>query len=66
MERPKKEEKKDRLDNYSGQWVALLNDEVVEKGRTLRSLMGKMGKRGIKRKACVFCVPKKRQIHLFL
>jgi len=51
--------KKIKLDKYSGRWVALLGDRVVEDGKTLNSLMKKMKKKGIKEKACIFCVPKK-------
>lgn len=58
--------KKTHLDKYSGQWVAFLGDRVVENGRTLNSLMKKMEKKGIKKKATIFCVPKKGQVHLCL
>ena len=51
--------KKIKLDKYSGKWVALLGDKVVENGKTLNSLMKKMEKKGIKEKAFIFCVPKK-------
>ena len=50
------------FDKYSGQWVAFLGGKVVENGRTLGSLMKKMGKKKLEDKAAIFCVPKKGQI----
>jgi len=51
------------FDKYSGQWIALLGGKVVERGRTLSSLMKKIGKKKLENKAAIFCVPKKGQIH---
>ena len=50
------------FNKYSGQWVAFLGGRVVERGRTLGSLMKKMGKKKLEDKAAIFCVPKKGQI----
>ena len=50
------------FDKYSGQWVAFLGGRVVEKGRTLGSLMKKIEKKKLEDKAAIFCVPKKGQI----
>jgi len=55
-----------KLDKYSRKWVALLRDRVVEDGKTLNSLMKKMEKKGIKEKACIFCVPKKGKLIHYL
>ena len=59
----RKTKKNITFDKYSGQWVAFLGDKVVEKGRTLGSLMKKMEKKKLENKAAIFCVPKKGQIH---
>jgi len=50
------------FDKYSGQWVAFLGGKVVENGRTLGSLMKKIGKKKLENKAAIFCMPKKGQI----
>jgi len=50
------------FDKYSGQWVAFLGGRVVEKGRTLSSLMKKIEKKKLEDKTAIFCVPKKGQI----
>ena len=63
MRKAKRRKKKTHLDKYSGQWVAFLGDRVVENGRTLNSLMKKMEEKGIEKKAAIFCVPKKGQVH---
>ena len=51
------------FNKYSGQWVAFLGGKVVERGRTLGSLMKKIERKKLEKKAAVFCVPKKGQIH---
>ena len=50
------------FDKYSGQWVAFLGGRVVERGRTLGSLMKKIEKKKLEDRASIFCVPKKGQI----
>jgi len=50
------------FDKYSGQWVAFLGGRVVERGRTLGSLMKKIEKKKLEDRAAIFCVPKKGQI----
>jgi len=42
--------------------VAFLGGKVVENGRTLGSLMKKIGKKKLENKAAIFCMPKKGQI----
>ena len=51
------------FDKYSGQWVAFLGNKVIENGRTIGSLMKKIEKKKLEKKAAIFCVPKKGQVH---
>ena len=62
----RKTKKEIHLDKYSGKWVAFVGNRVVENGRTLSSLMKKVKEKGIEKKAAIFCVPKKGEVHLFL
>ena len=43
--------------------MAFLGDKVIENGRTLGSLMKKIEKKKLEKKAAIFCVPKKGQVH---
>lgn len=48
-----------RLDRYAGEWVAFVNDRVVEHSRRLNALMKKVEAKGLKKRTSVFLVPRK-------
>ena len=49
------------LDKYAGEWVAFLDDKVIDSGKSLNGLMKKVEKKGLEKKVSVFLVPKKRE-----
>lgn len=48
-----------RLNQYAGEWVALVGGKVVEHSETLKELMRKVESRKLKKEASVFLVPRK-------
>lgn len=49
------------LDKYAGEWVAFLDNKVIESAGTLTGLMKKVEKKGLEKEVSVFLVPKKRE-----
>lgn len=51
--------KKVKLSRYAGQWVAFVQEKIVEHGEDLKTLMKKIDEKGLRKKASVFLVPRK-------
>jgi len=51
--------KKIKLDRYAGKWVAFVNGEIVAYNETLKDLMEEIDKKGLRKKASVFLVPRR-------
>jgi len=47
------------LNKYTGKWVAFVNGKVVDYNETLKGLMNKVDKKGLKKDVSVFLVPRK-------
>lgn len=52
---------KHQLRHYAGEWVAFVDDQVVEHSDSLGNLMKKIEARGLKEKISVFLVPRKNE-----
>ena len=51
--------KKSPISRYAGQWVAFVGSKIAAHEKTLRSLMKAIDKRGLRREATVFLVPRR-------
>lgn len=54
-----KNKKRTNLNRYEGKWVAFLEDRVISHKDSLSDLVKEIEKRGIRKKASVFLVPRK-------
>lgn len=54
-----KSKKRTNLSRYEGEWVAFLEDRVISHKDNLPDLVKEIEKRGVRKKASVFLVPRK-------
>ena len=52
-------QKKLKLGRYSGQWVAFVQGKVISHSDDLKELMQGIDKKGLRKRASVFLVPRK-------
>lgn len=54
-----KNQSKEQLNKYAGEWVALKHDKVIAHNQKLNDLMQEIEEKNMKDKASVFLVPRK-------
>lgn len=51
--------KKIKLDSYTGEWVAFINEKVIAHNKELKDLIRGIEAKGLRKKASIFLVPRK-------